>query len=262
VSSPESPSERTIEVAGGEVLVRTAGTGPDAVVLHHDIGPTGWTPFHAALARSFTVWAPDLPGYGASPRPEWARNLRDMAALACLTVDTLGLGDITLVGLGYGGWIAAEAATFAAPRLRRLVLAGAMGMKPEEGEIYDQFMVGHEVYVKTGFKDEAAFVRYFGEQAPSDDLVAWDIAREMTTRVAWKPYMFNRALPHLLRNVAVPTLVVHGDGDHVVPMECAQAYAGALPNARLETVADAGHWIDLEQPEALARLVVAHEMGD
>jgi pimeloyl-ACP methyl ester carboxylesterase len=256
-----SASERTVTVADGEVLVRTGGKGPDLFVLHHDIGNHAWSPFHVALAENFTVWAPDLPGFGRSQRPEWARNARDIAALAGLTADTLGLGAITLVGLGFGGWLAAEMATLCQQRLRRLVLAAPMGIKPDEGDIFDQFLVSHEDYLREGAYEAAAIYAAFGEPVPTDMLEALDVCREMTTRIAWKPYMFNRALPALLRSVTVPTLVVRGDDDRIVPESADALYAAALPNARRQTIARCGHWIELEQPKELVRLIVEHEKG-
>jgi pimeloyl-ACP methyl ester carboxylesterase len=67
--------------------------------------------------------------------------------------------------------------------------------------------------------------------------------------------MYSQTLPHLLGSVRVPSLVVWGDDDKVVPQSAAGVYAKALPNAKLETVKASGHCVDMEQPEALAKLV-------
>ena len=79
----------------------------------------------------------------------------------------------------------------------------------------------------------------------------------MTARVTWKPYMFNRRLEPLLGDMAVPTLLVWGQHDKVVPFECAERYQAAIPNARTEVVAEAGHVVELEQPDRLTALVSA-----
>ena len=79
----------------------------------------------------------------------------------------------------------------------------------------------------------------------------------MTFRIAWKPYMYNPTLPHLLGGVATPTLIVWGRGDRIVPLECGERFAKALPSARLEIVEGGGHFLDMEKPDELARLVVA-----
>ena len=251
--------ELTIEVAGGEVSVRTGGSGAPLFVIHHDIGAHAWTSFYERLAESFTVYLPDLPGFGKSVRPEWARNVRDIVALAGLTLDELDLPRASVVGLGFGGYVAAELATTAQARINKLTLAAAMGVKPEQGEIFDQFLVSHEDYVRTGFATEGAFEEMFGEESDIDQLMIWDINREMTTRVGWKPYMHNMALPHLLPSVHTPTLVAWGSEDVIVPVNSGALYAEKLPNARLEVLDGAGHWLELERPDDLARLIVEHE---
>src|SRR5205807_464685 len=83
----------------------------------------------------------------------------------------------------------------------------------------------------------------------------WDLNREMSFRIAWKPYMYNTSLPHLLGGVATPTLVVWGRDDRIVPLECGERYAKALPRARLEVVDGAGHFLEMEKPHELAQLV-------
>jgi len=254
--------EQRVSVAGGNVRVQHAGSGDPLVVVHHDIGSPGWLPFYEGLAASAHVYVPDMPGYGQSDRPDWARFVRDEAVLTLQTLDALGLDRVALVGLGFGGYVAAEMATMAQARLSRLVLVGAMGLQPPagEGEILDQFLLSHEEYVRAACADEASFARHFGEP-PVAQLVQWDVDREMTTRIAWKPYMFSQQLPALLAGVRTPTLLVWGEHDRVVPRSCAERYLEALPNARLEVVAGAGHLVEIEQPERLAELIKGHIAG-
>jgi pimeloyl-ACP methyl ester carboxylesterase len=203
------------------------------------------------------VLLPSHPGYDRSERPAWMRNVRDMAAVYQWLLAEQDVGpDLTIVGLGFGGFIAAEMATMAPRSLRRLVLVGAMGIKPERGEIADQALLSYIAYVRQGFADQAAFDRTFGAEPPTDLLEQWDLNREMTFRIAWKPYMYDPALPHLLGGVAAPVLVVWGREDRIVPLECGERYVKALPNARLHVIDGAGHFVEIEKPGELARLVV------
>ena len=250
--------ERTVTVAGGDVHVRSAGSGEPLVVFHHDIGVHAWTSCFDRLAERFTVHVPDLPGWGTSDRPEWARNVRDIAVLAGALLDALDLDRTSILGLGFGGYVAAELATVAQARIDRLTLVGAMGVKPAEGEILDQFLVNHQDYVRQGFAGSEGFETHFGEEPELEQLMTWDLSREMTTRVTWKPYMHNAALPHLLPTVQTPTLLVWGSEDRIVPLEAGRMYEAALPNARLEVVDGAGHWLELERPDELAQLVAGH----
>ena len=261
-TSTETHTTEQIAVAGRRVQYLTGGTGDPVLVLHHSIGNPGWLPFYEQLAQRCTVYVPDLPGYGQSERPEWAREPRDLAILMLQLLDKAGLDRVALVGLGFGGWIAAEMATMSQRRLSALVLVGAAGIQPEEGEILDQMLIDYHEYVLAGFHDEAKYREEFGqeqsEQPAPEVRELWDFSREMTARLTWKPYMHNRRLPYLLQEVQTPTLLVWGDDDRVVPISSARVYQRSLANARLELVERCGHLVDMEQPERLAELVAGH----
>ncbi len=248
-------STEEIEVAGSSVRLRSAGHGAPLLVLHHDVGTPEQLPLYEALARRFTLLLPSHPGYDGSPRPAWMRNVRDVAITYQALLAARGLTDVSALGLGFGGWIAAEMATMAPRGFRRLVLVGPMGIKPATGEILDQALVSYIDYVRAGFADQSAFERLFGADPATALLEQWDLNREMTFRIAWKPYMYNPTLPHLLAGVRPPALVVWGREDRIVPLECARQYARALPGARVVEVEAAGHFVDMEQPETLAKLV-------
>jgi pimeloyl-ACP methyl ester carboxylesterase len=252
---PVGWKEQTVELGDVKLRVMRAGSGRPALVLHHDIGTLDRLPFYDALAEKFDVIVPNHPGYGEPERPQWLRHPRDIAALYQWLLADLGAERASLVGLGFGGWIAAEMAALAPRDFHRLVLVGAMGVKPPEGDIFDQAIVSYLDYARTCFHDQGAFERNYGEVS-TDQLVAWDLCREMSFRIAWKPYMYSQTLPHLLGGVRAPSLVVWGDDDKIVPYSAGQLYTRALREARLEMVRNAGHCIDMEQPEALARLVV------
>jgi pimeloyl-ACP methyl ester carboxylesterase len=251
------PRDESVELASGRIALLRDGRGDPVVVLHHSTGNPGWTPFHAALARRFDVIVPDLPGFGRSPRPDWAREPRDLAILVSRALERLSLRDAALVGLGFGGFVAAWVAVQSPARLASLVLVGAAGLQPEQGEIADQMLVAHDDYVRMGFRDDATYERIIG--TPSSELRhLWDHSREMTARIAWKPYMFDRRLAPLLADLRLPALLVWGEQDRIVPRTCGERYARLLPDARLEIVSGAGHLVELEEPERIAELVCAH----
>ena len=246
----------TVSIAGVALRVARAGSGAPVLLLHHDIGTPDRVPFHDALASHFAVLAPSHPGYDGSERPEWLRSVRDVAVVYQRLIAERDLGPLSLIGLGFGGWIAAEMAAMAPRACRRLVLVGAMGIKPERGEIADQALVSYIDYARRGFADQGAFDRLFGADPPTALLEQWDLNREMTFRIAWKPYMYNPTLPHLLGGLATPARVVWGRDDRIVPLECGERYVKALARARLEIIEGAGHFVEMEKPHELAQLVV------
>lgn len=254
-------SERTEQVAGLDVRIDEAGDGPPLLLLHRSTGRTGWDAFEDRLSASFRTIVPDLPGYGRSERPDWAREPRDLAILMQRLLDRLDVDGVALVGLGLGGFIAAEMATMNQSRLSSLTLVGAAGIKPDEGEIMDQMLLAYQDYIGSGFSDESSFARRFGEDVDRDIKDIWDFSRIMTARITWSPYMFSRRLPHLLGEVTVPALVVWGEDDRVIPPSTAQQYAGGLADATVELIADCGHLVEFDQPDRLAELIMKHAGG-
>ncbi len=209
-------NETAVELTGVKLHVARAGSGRPVLVLHHDIGSPERLDFYDALARRFDVIVPHHPGYGRSERPQWLRSVRDLAVVYQSLLAALDIDRASLIGLGFGGWIAAEMATMAPREFHRLVLVGAMGIKPPQGDILDQAIVSYLDYARAGFHDQQAFSRIYGD-VTTDQLVEWDLCREMTFRIAWKPYMYSPTLPHLLGGVRAPAFVVWGDDDKIVP---------------------------------------------
>jgi pimeloyl-ACP methyl ester carboxylesterase len=134
-----------------------------------------------------------------------------------------------------------------------------MGLKPPHGEIVDQILIAAPEYVRFGFTSEEAFKRAFPGET-EEYFETWWANREMTTRLAWKPYMYDPALKHLLRSFKAPTIIGRSTHDAIVPASCADAYRAAIPHAELIEV-DSGHQADLETPEAIADLVLLLQNG-
>jgi len=248
-------TESKFEVPGAKLHLTRAGKGKPLIILHHETGTPDRLPLYDALAERYDVLVPHHPGYSRSERPEWMRSVRDIAIVYRGLLSELGVENAALVGLGFGGWIAAEMAIMAPSDVSKLVLVGAMGLKPPQGDILDLAITGYIDYARAGFHDQAAFDRVYTSEPSVDQLEMWDICREMTFRIAWKPYLYSQTMPHLLGAVRAPTLVVWGDDDKIVPPSAGRAYAEKLPNARLEIVKACGHCVDMEQPETLAKLV-------
>jgi pimeloyl-ACP methyl ester carboxylesterase len=255
MTSPVAWQESHVAVAGLQLRLRRAGRGAPLLLLHHDTGTLDQLPVYAALAERYDLLLPEHPGYGQSDRPTWMRGVRDLAAVYQGLLAALDIARPNLLGLGYGGWIAAEMASLAPRDFAKLILVGPMGIKPPQGDILDQALVSHIDYARAGFHDQAAFDAVYGVEPSTDQLVEWDLCREMNFRLAWKPYMHSQTLPHLLGAVRAPALVVWGAEDRVVPISAADRFMAGLPDARLAVVPACGHCVEMEKPAEFARLV-------
>ncbi len=248
-----------VRAAGIDVEVRRGGAGAPLLVIHGEMGLPGWLDAHARLAESFDVVAPSLPGYGASTRPDWIMGVHDLAAWVAWFARDLKLQTpIDIVGYSLGGWVAAELATVAPQFINRLVLVGPMGVKPAQGEIFDYFLESGMTGLRRGFfnpDQSAEFVKYYGRELTPEETDLIEQHREMTCRIAWKPYMHSLTLPHLLPGVRTPTLIVWGAEDAIAPLDCGVIYQRAIPGSRLAAIAGCGHMPQMEKPAEFAALV-------
>src|SRR5689334_12181304 len=103
------------------------GQGPALVYWHGAGGGDQWHPHHALLARQFTVYAPDHPGWGGSDAPEWMDTIQDYVLHHDALLRALGIERPILVGHSLGGWMAAAFAITYPERLAALALVNAAG---------------------------------------------------------------------------------------------------------------------------------------
>lgn len=241
------------------VNYRVKGDGPPILVLPHENGYSPDDTFLDTLSEQWRVYAPYLPGFhdGRPDEWTWLHNTRDLALVISSVVRGLGLTDLTVVGLGYGGWLAAEMACANPGVFRQMILVAPMGIRPEHGVIYDQFLVGSQYYTQRAFHDPARFDQVYTPEPGFEQLEAWETNREMLCRIAWKPFLYNPTLERLLLAVDVPTTVVHGDDDRIVPRECSERFVAAIRGARLVDIPDCGHAVEVEQSARLAETVNA-----
>ena len=132
--------EYKLEVAGYSMQMRSAGEGEPLLVLHGELGFPGWMKYHSSLSESYQIYAPSHPGYDESDPIDWIMQVRDLAGWYLEAIDDMGISNINLMGLSFGGWLAAEMAVMNPDKFRKLVLVSPTGIKPEKGEIYDIFL--------------------------------------------------------------------------------------------------------------------------
>src|SRR5205085_4193818 len=115
--------------AGAETELLITGEGQPVLFLHAGHGFDTADPLIARLAKSHKVIAPSLPGFGASPRPDDVTTVDDIAYRMLDLIEDLGLENLVVVGVSFGGWVAAELATKGSARIAGLVLIDPVGCK-------------------------------------------------------------------------------------------------------------------------------------
>ena len=247
-------SERTVRVGDASLVVREAGSGPPLLVLHEELGCPGTVSWQRELAKGRTLIVPQHPGFGRSERVEWLTGIRDLACLYAIYLREGGHPPIDALGFSFGGWLAAEMAANDPALFSRLILVGAVGIRPPQGEILDMFMLTADAYLRKTVREPAStpeFTDLYGAEITPEQFAAFEEARAETARLAWKPYLFNPSLPYLLEAARdLPTLLLWGREDAVVPVSVGEAYRAALPGAKWVVFPACGHRPEIEKRDA------------
>ncbi len=268
---PESnlPAKKTVAVFGQRIAYYDTGEGP-VVVLVHGFGSEArfdWGNVILPMAEHHRVIALDQIGFGASDKPFIDYSIQTYVDFLGEFLRTLKVREFTLAGESLGGWIAAlytiealgqaNQGAFALPPPRKLVLEDAAGMVPLRtvlaraavtGTIEDARGVAIVFHDKSRVTDE--FVREtFAMKLKAND--------GFTQRsLVENPKLEGEVVSGRLSGITIPTLVVWGGNDELVPLEQGRAYAAGIAGAKLAIVPECGHAASLEKPKEFLAAVL------
>jgi len=248
-------------------MIHHTVTGPgDApvLVLSNSLGSTlaMWDPQAAALAERFRLVRYDIRGHGASDTPPGPYSIDDVGADVVALLDELEVERAHFAGLSLGGMTGMWLAVNAPERISRLV---ALCTSAQVGPA--QMWVDRAATVReqgTAAIAEAGVERWLtqGFRDAHPDVAQY--LRDMIASVDDEGYANCCAvIEHLdlmpnLDGISVPTLVIAGAQDPATPPEHAERIVAGVPDARLEVLDPAAHLVNVEQPEAVTRLIVEH----
>jgi pimeloyl-ACP methyl ester carboxylesterase len=237
--------------------ITESGSGRNILILHGGGGPATMTLLGAHLAEKAHVITPTYPGWDGTPRPESLQTVAGLADEVVRYLDDNDVKDVLVIGSSIGGWIAAEVALRdKAHRVTGLVIINGTGVNVPGQPITDVTGFTPQQLAKVAYHDPSKFGA--GAPPPTPERIAVMRANAATLAVfsgSGDTYSCDPTLLERVKGIQVPTLVLWGESDHVVSKEHGRAYAAAIPNARFETVAEAGHLPWLEQPAATFRVL-------
>lgn len=247
------------------LIVRAQGSGPPLVLLHGGMGSSNhWIRNIDVLAGHFTVYAPDLPGYGDSP--SIPRDIHDddyvsevIEALDAIVPD----GVFRLVGFSFGGIIAAMTAARLGARVCKLSLLGAGGFGktrtvldlrkiPPESE-------GREA-IRAVLRHNLCVMMCADPDHVTDETIDLHYANVRRTRFDGRHVSVNAGLmARSLVNIKCPVQMIWGDKDalcHPDPQHRIDESRKAKPDVRIDLIPGAGHWVQYEAAETVNRLLL------
>ncbi len=254
--------ERIVPVWEGRIdlRVKIAGDGPPVVYLHPAPG-LHWDPFLDRLAERFTVHAPEVPGTSAGD-PGAIRQVDDLWDLVLVyeeALRSLGLERPAAVGSSFGGMLGCElAATFQAI-FSRLVLLDPIGLWLDEAPVVNWVAAAPDELPALLFHDPDGAAARAALAPPADpDEAAAAIARTVwatgcTAKFVWP--VPDKGLEKRLHRVQVPTLVVWGRQDRLVPVVYAEEFGRRIAGSRVEILDECGHVPQAEKLDETYALV-------
>ncbi len=261
--SVRSGGTRHITVRGLSIAVDVQGDGPAILFIHgFPLDRTMWR----YLVAPLTGWrriAPDLRGMGLSDAPAHGYSMREYVEDQVALLDALGVERAVVCGLSMGGYVAFELMRRHADRVRALVLANTRAA----ADTLDARRRRDELIQLVEREGAGALADAMIETllAPSSLAAMPQVVRHLRTMIAGSSKegvigalraMQERAdATPLLPTLAVPTLVVAGREDRLVPPEEAKLMADAIPEAQFTAIAEAGHLAPIEQPIAMSRVL-------
>lgn len=262
-----------------------AGRGPPLVLLHGtaiDSAALTYGPSLPELAAHHRVLALDWPGYGRSEHPRAPPTMGDMVDLLEAFLDTVGLERAHLAGFSMGAAVGLGFALRSPERVTTLTVIGAYGLDPgiavpilpylamrvpllgrsvtwglRRSRVLTGLVLRHVVFSNGRLVDDA-LVDEVHEQlrAPEAErsFVDW-------LRGELRPFALGTSYAERLSGLQVPTLLLHGRDDRVIPARKAEAASERIPGARLVRVPRCGHWVPREAPEVFLREVLGFTKG-
>lgn len=231
------------------MVLLTAGTG-DPLVFFHGGGTFHGFNFATPWASRHRVIIPYHPGWGESGDALNFTSLHDYVLHYLDVFDQLELDRFHLVGLSLGGLLAATFAIEHAPRLGKLVLVAPPGMHVPDHPAPDISRIPPEQIPSYLVEDINVIAPYL-PQRPSPEFLA-ERQREMQSLLrVMRREPDDSKLRLWLHRVTVPTLILWGERDRIVPVEHAEAWAKFIPGARVRRIPQAGHLVLDEKSEAV-----------
>lgn len=271
---PPGADRRWVDVSAGRLAVLHAG-GPVAgrvpVLLLHgggtDAAAISWYRLLEPLGEDAEVFAPDLPGFGASLDVDPVGGPAALADVVVEVLDAVGAARAVVVGVSMGGDVALNLALRHPERVAGLVLLAPGGLVPvlgnrwAQGAAWAASRLPDEVLLPLG-RLANRFVKSALRAVVKDlDRLPTEVVDEFA-RLARNPRgalgytRYNQAtlgrrgmtndLSGRVAGISAPTLFVHGEGDPIVPLAGSRRAAASMPRARLVVVPDVGHWVQLE----------------
>lgn len=245
--------EGTCDAAGLPMHYYCAGRRGTPLVFIHGLGGSAenWLFLLPRLSKEYLVYALDLPGFGRTPLAPEGTNIATHALYVQRFLDALGYPRATLVGNSLGGWIATRFAVDNPERVRHLYLLNSAGLSREGA---------YSPYTPDRESARRAVQTFAGRSQLVVPNVVLNAMVENSQRPAYKGFIEHydkrEELDAVLAQVRVPTTIIWGTDDHILPLVCAQDFHEGIPDSHLILLPGVGHTPQTYAAATVARIIL------
>jgi pyruvate dehydrogenase E2 component (dihydrolipoamide acetyltransferase) len=248
---------RKIKINGRDVHYFVAGHGDPLVVIHGGGGDAGtWLNNAAVLSDRYTVYVPDLPGFGDSQPLDGDYDIPELAEFVDDFVSSLGLENFHLVGHSVGGGVALNYALKSPRKIKKLVLISSLCLGREIA-LWVRLMSVPARAIGSTILAVLGGVKWLVKTLMIPVKFAVPLSRASVNLGSGITTLREQTLvlAHRLSELVMPTLVVWGAKDRIVPVRQAYVAAQVIPNCQLKVFEDCGHSVYREKISEFPRLL-------
>ncbi|WP_163852220.1 alpha/beta fold hydrolase [Pseudooceanicola aestuarii] len=233
-------AEYKVDVDGTELRMQRGGQGTQVLFLHGAAGHQGWLPFVDALARTHDVMATEHPGFGLSDAAVWADSMAKLADFYVAFLRRDDIGPVHLIGSSLGGWLAAEIAIRDESLLRSLTLISPAGIQTPELRLPDMLAMTYEELMRAVFASSAIADMVLSQPLSPQQADMRNRNGTAVARLGGEGF-HNPEFPGKLSAITVPTTLIWGDTDRIVPTGYGPIWKTAIPQAAFHVLGQCGH---------------------
>jgi 2-hydroxy-6-oxonona-2,4-dienedioate hydrolase len=251
---------RFAEVWGHKIRYLEQGSSDRNVILVHGLGGSAerWLEVMPLLSYKYRVIAPDMIGFGHSDKPLTDYTIEFFAKFLSSFIDSLGINKTILIGTSLGGQIAAQCAA-SDDAIEKLVLVAPSGAMKHSTPTLDAYIMAalypNQISARIAFE-------MMLHSGTVDEFTVTDFVKTMTAPNAKLAFLSsvlsikNSQIHKGLRKIKIPTLLVWGNEDKMIPIEYAKEFLGSIRNCKFLELKGMGHLPHVERPEMFSESVL------
>jgi len=253
---------KTAEIDNNKIRYLEEGSSENTLLLLHGLGASAerWEHVIPLFAKEYRVIVPDLVGFGHSDKPMVDYTMEYFSEFTSKFVESIGIKKLNIIGSSLGGQIAVEYAVNHNDKIRKLVLVSPSGVMKHVTPALNSYISA------ALYPNNDAALTAFQTMSCVDDIdekTVSEFVERMQLPNAKMAFMSTllglsnaKAITEKLNMITVPTMIVWGENDPVIPIEYAQSFVSGINDCRFYKIVDCGHTPYVEKPEKFFQTVM------